>query len=373
VKQYRSHMLSVVALTAVTIAWTAPQSALAQGCILSRQCAPGIGAATEGGAYLKPGEWQISTNYRQLEATRHFNGIREQFDRETNRTFVINKQKIVDINANYAVNDRLNLSLSVPYLAAGSWNVPLPIPFTNPPGPRSQQDSSGLGDITFSGRYWLRDGTKMPKSNMALGLGVKFPTGKDNLTGAFPDRTGGNIAPRPVDQSIQLGDGGWGIQLGAQMFKSVGKTVLFSTGSYLISPRNTNGVPSIRANLGFPTDPLRPSLDVNSVPDQYLFRAGAMRNIGNKGFTASLAWRVEGVPPSDLIGDSDGFRRPGYGTFIEPGLIYSRGANTFSLNIPIALIRNPQQTRADGNPIAGDATFADYILLFNYTRNFGSK
>ena len=336
--------------------------------MVSRQCAPGIGATQEGGAYLKKGQWQISTTYRQLVSDDHYNGINEQTGRHADGTYVINKQKILDFNGTYAVNERFNVSLSVPYLAHGSWSIPLPLRPVR--GPRFQQDSHGIGDIILTGRYWMLDTQKHPKQNISFGVGIKAPTGEHDRTDMFPDINGANIQQRAVDQSIQPGDGGWGILLDTQMFKAFGRTTAFVTGTYLLNPRDTNGTPSIRATLGLPPDPVRPSLQVNSVPDQYVFRAGVLRPIGKKGLTGSLAWRIEGVPPSDLIGDSNGFRRPGYATSIEPGLIYSRGKSTFSLNVPITLVRNRQKTRADNAPSAGDATFADHVLLLNYTRRF---
>ena len=84
-----------------------------------------------------------------------------------------------------------------------------------------------------------------------------------------------------------------------------------------------------------------------------------------------LGGRIEGVPVRDLIGKSDGFRRPGYAVSVEPSLSFSRGAHTFSLAVPVAVYRNRQRSVADlisGG--AGDAAFADYIILVGYWRKF---
>jgi hypothetical protein len=63
----------------------------------------------------------------------------------------------------------------------------------------------------------------------------------------------------------------------------------------------------------------------------------------------------------DLIGDSHGWRRPGYEMFAEPGLAYSKDEWTMSLNVPIGFYRNRLPNPYSGRE--GDATFPDYIVL----------
>jgi hypothetical protein len=108
-----------------------------------------------------------------------------------------------------------------------------------------------------------------------------------------------------------------------------------------------------------------------SVADQYLARIGAtwfpMSRLG-----LSLGGRWEGVTVHDLIGDSDGFRRPGYAFSIEPGISYTTGVHTFSLNVPIAVHRNRKRSVPDfDDGGAGDAAFADYVIIFSYFRRLG--
>jgi hypothetical protein len=45
-----------------------------------------------------------------------------------------------------------------------------------------------------------------------------------------------------VDHSIQPGDGGVGITLDVAAFKGINRFTLFGTATYLVNPRNTNGV-----------------------------------------------------------------------------------------------------------------------------------
>src|SRR5262249_44295809 len=149
--------------------------------------------------------------------------------------------------------------------------------------------------------------------NLAISLGVKMPTGDYRTQDMYPDSTGKNNMLRYVDQSIQPGDGGWGITTDIQGFRRIKRVMLFGSGSYLINPRDTNSTPSVvlaRLPLGRSPSAGSDNKLVNSVPDQYLARVGASVGVG-KGFAGSLAWRTEGMPRYDLIGRSDGFRRPG--------------------------------------------------------------
>jgi hypothetical protein len=231
------------------------------------------------------------------------------------------------------------------------------------------QSTEGIGDIVLSARRWLLDCGHNHSGNVMLGVGVKLPTGKYDAKDRFPDITGGNPKVKPVDQSIQPGDGGTGVVLDMQAFKSWGDVTAYATASYLINPRDTNGTPSILANLLPAIPPASRYKAFNSVPDQYLARAGVAVPIKKiRGLSVLLGARIEGVPVEDLFGDSNGFRRPGYAIFVEPGLVYNQGKNTYSLTVPVATQRNRPKDFAN---IEGDATFADYMILLSYSRRLG--
>jgi hypothetical protein len=311
------------------------------------------------------GEWQASLSYRNLESYVHYSGTEEQRQREREGTNVINTQQALDIGVSYAASERLGFTLGIPVVKA-SWAVPTPI--RPVPGPRAKQEASGLGDISLTGRYWLF--APEGRHNVSLGLGVKAPTGNSNVTQRYPNIDGTNSAVKAVDQSVQPGDGGWGILFDVQAFRQLSKLTLFASGTYLANPRDTNGTPSILVGLGLGNTPafVQEGLLVNSVPDQYLVRMGAVMPIGSTGLGASLAYRVEGLPRYDLIGGSHGWRRPGYEMFAEPGIAYSRGGSTWSLNVPIGFFRNRQPNPYTGR--AGDATFPKYILLTGLSHRF---
>jgi hypothetical protein len=109
-----------------------------------------------------------------------------------------------------------------------------------------------------------------------------------------------------------------------------------------------------------------------SVADQYLFRLGFSRPVPHtRRFAYTLSLRDEGVPVRDLIGKSNGFRRPGYAMSIEPGVEYFRGRDTWSVTVPIAVRRNRRRSVpdiADGR--SGDAAFADYLITIGYSHRF---
>jgi hypothetical protein len=104
------------------------------------------------------------------------------------------------------------------------------------------------------------------------------------------------------------------------------------------------------------------------VPDQYVVRGGVGVPIW-RGLGASIAVRTEGVPRYDLVGRSDGFRRPGREVFLEPGISYTQGHSTFQFNLPHGLYRYRAPDPYTG--AAGDATFPDWVALGIYSYRFG--
>jgi hypothetical protein len=74
---------------------------------------------------------------------------------------------------------------------------------------RHKVSAHGLGDVNLVGNLWLLDPKVHVAGNVALGLGIKTPSGAYEFKDDFflP-----NAPPvqRPVDQAIELGDGGWG-------------------------------------------------------------------------------------------------------------------------------------------------------------------
>jgi hypothetical protein len=170
---------------------------------------------------------------------------------------------------------------------------------------------------------------------------------------------------RSVDQSIQPGDGGFGYIVDLQAYQQIAaQTSLYGTGFYLLNPQETNGT-RVGNNPASVTA-------YNSIPDQYQARLGISQRITKKyGFTASLGGRLEGVPALDVIGGNRGFRRPGYVLSVEPGFSFSTGRDSFSLSVPVAVVRN--RTRSYSDRLSGghgDAAFADFLINMTYARHW---
>jgi hypothetical protein len=128
--------------------------------------------------------------------------------------------------------------------------------------------AQGIGDTIVTAQSWLWSPEKAHRGNIAIGLGVVIPTGKDNVKNTVIAAPGQAPQDKVVDYSIQPGSGGWGLAFQWQAFKTVGKeTVAYFNGSYIAALESTNGVVRNPAN----TDPLTKFV---AVSDQYLLQTG---------------------------------------------------------------------------------------------------
>jgi hypothetical protein len=361
-------------------------NAKAQGCVAVRGFG-GCGVAGGSGLALAPKQWQVGANYRYFESFRHFKGDEEQYDRLVKQTQVINYSNTIDISASMGLTLRtqLNVNLPVSYTDRSSY-YEHGGQTTTFPGARKTSTSAGIGDARIGISKWLWNPVSHTKSNLMLGVGLKLPTGNWNVQDSFynvmvTDPVTGTSSRktvyRPVDQSIQLGDGGLGLSLEMQGFWEMADG-LFAYGNafYILNPRGVNGTMTNR----------RTTIVVNgvsqvftneymcSVADQYAARLGFLSQSQLHGLSFSWGARLEGVPVRDLVGESYGFRRPGYTIAAEPGVTYMKGKTTLNFNMPIALYRIRKQSVTDkevqdatGVARNGDAAFADYLISLGVT------
>lgn len=311
--------------------------------------------------------WQVSLGWRYQRSDRHFRGIHEEPDRLAEGSEVVNTVHLPDLTIQYNFNPRTSLSLSLPFLMA---ERSLPIRDENREiiG-RTVMQARGLSDITLVGRRLLFDPAEQPRGNVSLGLGLKLPTGDNNVIDVRERFVDGEIvnSVESVDQSIQPGDGGFGFLVDASGYRELGNSGQFAgyfSGVYLFNPEETNGVKTFRS---------RENEAIMSVADQYLLRIGVQAALRSwKGWGVGLGGRIEGVPVHDLIGGSEGFRRPGYAISAEPSVTWARGPHSVSVALPIAVQRNRQRSVPDmAEPgRIGDAAFADWVLLMRYFRRF---
>src|SRR6185503_1973192 len=105
---------------------------------------------------------------------------------------------------------------------------------------------SGIGDISVQGEAWLLNPRTHERGNIAIGLGVKAPTGSHTKPSQF--YLGSGPVDFPADQTIQPGDGGWAILTQVQAFQQITERAsIYGFGSYMVSPKDESeikGAPS---------------------------------------------------------------------------------------------------------------------------------
>ena len=309
--------------------------------------------------------WYFTASYRYFKSFRHFKGTEEQKQRQVLGNEVINHQNTIDLGITRNFNQFWSVTVGLPYLINTRSSL-----YEHGGTERHNSYSHGIGDMRVVANKWLFDSHKVHKGNIQVGLGVKLPTGNYNAQSTFYNVT---PAVRPVDQSIQLGDGGVGIIAEVNGFLNFGGGFSGYTNLYyMANPRDTNSTRTYRETL-------RATLAneaYTSVPDQYLARLGVNYTFQGRmsALTVSAGARLEGIPVYDLIGKSDAFRRPGYIISAEPSLSYSLKKVNFFANVPIALKRNRTQSVTDkensaasGTYVIGDAAFADYSINFGFS------
>lgn len=342
-----------------------------QGCVAIRQFSTVAGNTLESNL-LGKGDLLLGTNYNYFKSFRHFRGTKEEPDRVTNNTEVINKSNTWDITLNYGITERLYSTVAIPLVLYSRSSL-----YEHGGTERYSTFSRGVADIRVGMGYWLLDPEKHLNGNVSVGLGLKLPTGNYNASDIFY-----NVAPdggsqvRPVDQSIQPGDGGLGITVELQFYqKLVGDLFAYGGGFYLFNPKETNGIRTFRETLS----PILINEAIMSVPDQFSVRGGFLYGISH-AWSGSLGIRYDAIPVEDLIGGSEGFRRPGNVLSIDPGIGFMASNFTINLNVPFAVRRDRPQSVTDkeiedetGIPRNGDAAFADYLISVGVAYRFPAK
>jgi len=266
------------------------------------------------------------------------------------------------------VNKIYTLNFSVLRLFDNGWSVGLNVPIAansrhngaDHKGPLSfpkyTTHAFGIGDIRLSVYKWLLNSSANAKGNVQLGLGIKLPTGDYEYKDYFV-RNDTTKVLAPVDQAIQLGDGGTGFTTELNAFYSIGRSInLYVQGFYLLNPREQNGVSNLKGKT--PTQgQINNNTTVMSVPDQWSVRGGANFQVSDFVFMAGL--RYEKVPENDLIGGNKGFRRAATIASVEPGITYKMKSVLAFVYVGIPFKRNiVQNTQNDMTP----AAFANWVL-----------
>ena len=292
----------------------------------------------------------VDLGYRVFNSNKYFQGSEEI----ARPTAVRNHQNIFDIGLEYRVTPRWSILADIP-VYNGTRNQIYP--------PMGIYQVSGLGDVTVGAQSWIFRPPTENGGNVAVSAQVKLPTGIDDAAGSALYK--GQIVKATADQSLQPGDGSWGFNVGTQAYKSLWRRAsVYAQATYLFNPRDTNGVQTFRS---------QPGQGVMSVTDQYLYRAGVSQGVPRvRGLALSLGVRGEGVPVRDLLGSSDGFRRPGSIVSLDPGLMWNYKRDTISVNGPWAVYRDrpPSVPEIHYDITNGDAFFADYTVIASISHHF---
>lgn len=251
-------------------------------------------------------------------------------------------------------------------------------------------DTGDVADSRLLLRKWLYDdGECVPffnqPGNVALAVGVKLPTGRDDKSTFFNGGDGGNDYFH--DFSVQTGTGSTDLVLAGAMYLDMGKLVPFAGFNWTITPADNNGVLAFHPQIADPNTTV-----VNSVPDAITWTVGFRYDLGralaehmyggssccdgcgscNSGGCGELPrrkawspccadrcapardamWTIDKLrasfaiqgshsPENDIFGDSTGFRRAFDAIFLEPGISYDLGSNcTLFASVPLTVYRD---------------------------------
>lgn len=355
VVRFREVAAVVVCLGAVTLISSKPASG--QGCVCERQNPTVLGGPD---GYMHKGQWELTTSFLRFVSDKHYIGTQRNFAL-TPYAGPVSTRDQFNVDLTYAFSTRWTVSLDVPVqiqsydlhrvLAASGSTQPVPI----------NTGADGIGDITVRAGYWLLS-TEHMRGNVFVSLGLELPTGNDDATSLIYGRA------VPVDISVQPGNGAWGFIPTVQAFRDFRRISLYALGTYLINPRDTTGTPAFFNALSNPA-----TTTVNSSTDQYFAEVGAAVPIKLRWVTPTLAYRVSGVPVRDLIGGSDGFRRPATLAYAAPGLnIFLRG-HVVNLSVPIVSYVNVKPHIVNGVNQNTDATVPGFMFAISYPLRFGGR
>jgi len=340
-----------------------------QGCIAIRNLT-GFGQFTIPEVNGEPVKWLVNANSRYSQFRKTFDGSNEKPTPVENQPF--SQTFILDFSLARIFENGWSVAADIPFMAASreTWQEHNTITKE-----KRTTSSFGLADIRVAAYKWLLDVSTYHNGNIQAGLGLKLPTGDYRYQDYFHKSTGTVIAP--VNNTIQLGDGGLGITAEINAYYTISKVInLYANAFYLFSPRDQNGVSSLTG--GKPGVPGHPEISdsvvvaaggtVNSVADAFTLRGGV--NFTLKKLVLWGGVRMEGSPVHDAIGASNGTRRAGYAVSVEPGINYKFNRSAIFAFVPIPVYRTTKQTVPDkiisdatGTHISSPGGMMDYLIF----------
>ena len=240
--------------------------------------------------------------------------------------------------------------------------------------------TSGIGDISLGAQYWLRSpkSEKAGTNNAQVGLSLLIPSGNDRQSNVVATTYGGPTSTQYPDYSVQPGAGTWGMIMSWQAFQNLGNnTIAFVDGNYVMTQGGYHSFwTSHGGTSNGPPAPTPGMTQFDAIQDQYMLEVGASHPAPRiKGLGLTLSIRAEGVPAHNLIGNDLGFRRPGFGVALTPGVIYTRGHHMLQFSVGKVMIRDRTKSVAEeiNGVHEGDAAFANYVWMAGYTLRMPRK
>ena len=334
-----------LAVTIIAVGLT-PAGAAGQGCEPIRFTTP-VNLGGVGQAYAQSGgQWQLGLSYRHLSADEFFVGSDPDNSAGPGGRAPEFKIHTFVADVGYAFNDQFRLRLAVPFSTGQLVTY-------STTGVRSEQNATGIGDLSLMGEGWVLNPRTHERGNIGFGLGFKAPTGSHTI------KSNGAVA----DQTVQPGDGGWGILLGTQAFHQITeRSNAYATGFYMVSPKAESDQ-TWRGN-GKPW----------SVPDTYSARLGASYDVQQDwGLSLSLGGRFDGIPVHDLVGGGDEttVKRAAQILYADPGMSVGSGRGTFTLSVPIRMWVNREKSELEQSTGGlNGGGFAKYLVFAGYAWRF---
>ena len=295
-----------------------PASGAGQGCAPARIA--GAFPGSEGDIYLRRGTWQIGVAVRNLKSSRLIQG-----HTDVGPSSVVTNTALFP-SLTYGASDRVAVSLTVP-VAHGTHET------LYPDQQRHRNSATGIGDITLSASAWLFGASPLRTGgNLGFGAGLKLPTGSNKVEGRWWTADGTAI-PFPVHQSIEPGDGAWGVIARVHGFQPLAASLyVYGAAVYTASLLGVTDVPRTPDSTQF-----------WAAPDTWEASAGVAWAIRpEQGFSARLGFFFSGTTRRDLIGATDPreHRLPASAGYLEPALTLTRGAHTWTLGLATRIYKN---------------------------------
>ncbi len=279
---------------------------------------------------MHKGEWEIDSNFTHFATNEEFRGSDLRTDLIATNSQVTEGGDTLDFQGTYGLTRKINLAVDAPIVLWSHWSTVLA-------GTRYDQKAHGLADMVVGARMWLFNCESHTDQNLAIGLGLRLPTGNSDYEVLYPNSLGKDVASRPVFPAIQPGSGALGLRLTVEGFRQFRHFSVYGTGLYIFSLKSQNDTLALGAALS-PAGPQAVAENVRylSTPDSYLAHVGVAVPIPHgRGIAALFAGRIAGVPVYNVLTSTSGFRQPGYFVTVDPGLSWDTKLASYSVVVPL--------------------------------------